>query len=269
MKIIDAHLHSIPDRVNLQLARKGAANVSLAYLREQMKKNNIEKAITITDDLDSPTPMQSDKLEEHLKRNKNLVPVLGINPNKMSRAGIRQVEKLITAGKACGIKIYPGYYPFYPAVKKYHVLYKMAAQHDFPVIIHTGDTYGSEFSVIFSQPIHVDEVAVKFPKTEFVIAHLGMPWTVDAAEVVYKNANVHADLSGMLVGEQLNRKEDVKIATDAIKFAVNYAGDAKFVYGSDWPLVDITKYIKIIKSALPRKTHQKIFYKNAKELFKL
>ncbi|MCH5374725.1 MAG: amidohydrolase, partial [Planctomycetes bacterium] len=29
---------------------------------------------------------------------------------------------------------------------------------------------------------------------------MGNPWTVDAAEVIYKNPNVYGDLSGFLVG---------------------------------------------------------------------
>ena len=41
-----------------------------------------------------------------------------------------------------------------------------------------------------------------YPETNFVIAHCGCPWFLDAAEVIYKNANVWADLSGIFVGER-------------------------------------------------------------------
>jgi pantetheine-phosphate adenylyltransferase len=35
-----------------------------------------------------------------------------------------------------------------------------------------------------------------------VLAHVGNPWLTDAAEVVYKNVNVWADLSGLVVGDE-------------------------------------------------------------------
>ena len=47
----------------------------------------------------------------------------------------------------------------------------------------------------------MDEVAVDHPTREFVLAHVGNPWLTDAAEVVYKNLNVWADLSGLVVGD--------------------------------------------------------------------
>ncbi len=46
----------------------------------------------------------------------------------------------------------------------------------------------------------MDEVAVDFPGVRFVLAHFGNPWLIDAAEVLFKNANVWADLSGLFVG---------------------------------------------------------------------
>ncbi len=48
----------------------------------------------------------------------------------------------------------------------------------------------------------VDDVAVDHPDVRFVLAHFGNPWLVDAAEVVYKNDNVWADLSGLIVGDE-------------------------------------------------------------------
>jgi predicted TIM-barrel fold metal-dependent hydrolase len=46
----------------------------------------------------------------------------------------------------------------------------------------------------------MDEVAVDHGDVRFVLAHLGNPWLIDAAEVIFKNPNVWADLSGLLVG---------------------------------------------------------------------
>ena len=43
-----------------------------------------------------------------------------------------------------------------------------------------------------------------YPNVKFVMAHVGNPWMMDAAEVVYKNVNVWADLSGLLLADDLD-----------------------------------------------------------------
>jgi predicted TIM-barrel fold metal-dependent hydrolase len=79
-------------------------------------------------------------------------------------------------------------------------VYALAAKYAVPVMIHCGDTYTPKGKVKYSHPLHVDEVAVDHPDVNFVICHLGNPWLRDCMEVVYKNANVYADISGLVLG---------------------------------------------------------------------
>lgn len=77
-----------------------------------------------------------------------------------------------------------------------------------PVVIHTGDTYSEHGILKYAHPLNVDELAVANRDVTFVIAHIGDPWVMDCAEVIYKkNSNVYADLSGLIVGdfEQVER----------------------------------------------------------------
>lgn len=52
-----------------------------------------------------------------------------------------------------------------------------------------------------AHPLLVDDIAVDFPKVKFVLCHLGNPWFQDAAQVLYKNDNVYADISGLTLGD--------------------------------------------------------------------
>ena len=47
----------------------------------------------------------------------------------------------------------------------------------------------------------MDEAATKFRDVNFVMCHFGEPYFTDAVAVMEKNANVTADLSGMLAGK--------------------------------------------------------------------
>src|SRR5947199_334801 len=73
-----------------------------------------------------------------------------------------------------------------------------------------------------------DEVAVDHPDTRFVLCHVGNPWVADAAEVIYKNMNVWADLSGLVVGDDGDfgtddmREREAELAADIGK-AIRYS----------------------------------------------
>jgi len=121
----------------------------------------------------------------------------------------------------------------------------------------------------------VDEVAVDHPNTRFVICHIGNPWTLEAAEVIYKNMNVWGDLSGLMVGsdEQFSSEDGQEAATEliqAIQRAIRYSERPnRFIYGSDWPLVSMVAYRDFILGAVPERYRAMIFEENARVLFRM
>src|SRR5205085_8032824 len=134
------------------------------------------------------------------------------------------------------------------------------------------DTYSPYAKLRFAHPLLVDEVAVDHPRVKFVLAHLGNPWVIDAAEVVYKNMNVWADLSGFAVGEVEDftadeRQETLQEALNAVRRAFRYAERPnRFLYGSDWPLAPMASYRTFIASAVPEIYHPLVFEENARTL---
>ena len=116
----------------------------------------------------------------------------------------------------------------------------LAARHGLPVVFHTGDTYSPRAKLRYARPLLIDDVAVDHPDTRFVLAHLGNPWLTDAAEVVYKNVNVWADLSGLVVGEAERfadeaERDMLSDLTASVRRAFRYAERPnRFLYGSDW-----------------------------------
>ena len=81
-----------------------------------------------------------------------------------------------------------------------------------------------------------------------VDAHCGCPGFMDAAEVIYKNANVWADLSGIFVGDAaafaaLARRGRLQRTVERLHEALEYADRPdRFLYGSDWPLAPMAAY---------------------------
>lgn len=187
----------------------------------------------------------------------------------------RNVEALLKSGVVVALKGYLGYLHFEPAHPNYRRYYELAAKYNVPVMFHTGDTYSPRAKLKYAHPLGVDEVAVDHPNTRFVICHIGNPWTLEAAEVIYKNMNVWGDLSGLMVGsdEQFSSEDGQEAATEliqAIQRAIRYSERPnRFIYGSDWPLVSMVAYRDFILGAVPERYRAMIFEENARVLFRM
>lgn len=142
-----------------------------------------------------------------------------------------------------------------------------------PSIFHSGDTlagYVSNPKIKYSHPIHIDEVATDLPDLKLIIAHMGNPWLIDCAEVLYKNPNVYADISGLVIGDEL-RTPYGEMMKRRIQELIEYtAPEFKLMYGTDWPLCHMKQYIEFSNNlGLERDNLEKLFSGNAKKIFKL
>lgn len=188
-----------------------------------------------------------------------------------ANTSLAKVERALKKKEARCIKVYLGYVHKFAYDKSYRPFYRLAEKYDVPVVFHTGDTYSKKAKLKFADPLTIDEVAVDFPKTTFVMAHLGNPWIDSAMEVTYKNSNVYVDVSALLIGDTLKNPEAVEgMVVQPIKKAFAYVGDAeKFLFGSDWPLASIEDSVESVKKAIPKKHWCKVFYENAKKVFRM
>jgi hypothetical protein len=278
-KIIDAHIHTAFHSPKL---RKGASiggiNYSITGLKREMAENNVQYAVSMglesSDcallDPKSETPMVDGIHDRYI------IPVGGINPYKIDNDSLSRIENMLSAQRIKGLKIYLGYYHKHAYDDAYKKIYDLAAKYRAPVIFHTGDNYDDRAKLKYAHPLTIDEVAVDFRGTRFVIAHIGNPWTIDAAEVIYKNGNVYGDLSGLFLADRIDIIHDRDI--EGIIKAYRWVYDpGKFLYGSDWPLIPMKPYIRIIDRILREATSpeiydlhfERVFYLNAKELFNL
>ena len=204
------------------------------------------------------------------------------DPRRAEPAHLKAVEAQIETNrdKIVAFKAYLGYLHFGPEHPNYVPYYKLAKKYDLPVIVHTGDNWSTAAKVKYAHPLLMDEVAVDHPDVRFVLAHFGNPWLIDAAEVLFKNPNVWADLSGLFVG---NKKEIEDLLHQAkspdsamglivsdLRKAIGYVGDfKKFIYGSDWPLAPMASYRRLIESFIPEVHHPAVFRANAETVFKI
>jgi uncharacterized protein len=277
MKIIDAHMHFS----NIQSFKDTASNLSKldyssAGLQQEYRDANVVLGIAmgLTEtkadgfpDYDAATPMGLD-LEDAVPANICYCP--GINPYRLGKKELAALEELLQKPEIVGIKIYLGYYPFYAYDDVYSPVYELAIKYGLPVVFHTGDTYSERGLLKYAHPLTLDEVAVKYREINFMMAHFGDPWVLDGAEVLYKNRNMYADLSGLVVGTEaeIRKKLESPLFFNHLKHALTFTDDySKFLFGTDWPLVPIKPYINLMQELIPLEAHEDLFYNTALKLF--
>lgn len=284
MKIIDAHMHYYNKDGFVQVAANAGYENTAACWQRICEENNIAFAVAMGNTMytspryggipprliDLAAPFD----EENYNQPANMGYCMGVQSELINagnaEATAREFEHYIRHPHCLGIKLYPGYESVYVNDKRHWPLFELARAYHVPVVIHTGDTARPDGLLKYSHPLTVDEAAVNFPDVTFVIAHCGCPWIVDAAEVAAKNANVCIDLSGLLEGKPklLPVLEQQAGFWRQLHTWLAYMGDySKVMYGSDWPLVNIPLYLRMISYVIPDKQCEAVFYGNALRIF--
>jgi predicted TIM-barrel fold metal-dependent hydrolase len=290
VKTIDTHVHVVnvklpglpdvtaPDGTPFD----GPIEEVARSVQAEMKGAGIEHALCMpARELGAADPLGVEGTRRLAELLPGLHPIGLADPERSDAAHMASVEETLKRGDVVALKAYLGYLHHGPDSPGYAPYYRLAAKYAIPVIFHTGDTYSHRAKVKYAHPLNIDEVAVDFPKTKFILAHLGNPWLTDAAEVIYKNnkagvhENVWADLSGLVVGsaedfEKYRQQGTLRSVKETVQEALDYAERYdRILYGSDWPLAPMVVYRDFIREVIPREHHQAVFYDNAKALFAL
>jgi predicted TIM-barrel fold metal-dependent hydrolase len=263
--IIDVHTHIN----NYHEERVISLDDCLNKLTDTMAENHVDYALVLTSYVVNEHRPGIKNVVEATRDRKNLGVVAGISFNNYKEKDLRELSDYLQDGLIKGLKLYPGYEPFYPYDNRLKVVYDLAVEYDVPVMFHSGDTYSPKGRIRFSHPIHIDDVAVDNPDMKIVICHVGNPWIKDCMEVVYKNEHVYADFSGLVLGDFTEKFE--RYMKSQLEEMILYAGDPQYLlYGTDWPISTMKSYLNFMKQLdLPDEKKEFILWKNAARLFKI
>jgi predicted TIM-barrel fold metal-dependent hydrolase len=156
------------------------------------------------------------------------------------------LRQLFQDSKIIGLKLYPGYQYFYPSDNRVDDFAKLCIEFNKPMVIHSGDVYDLDGEAIlkYANPIHVDDLAVRFPELKIVIAHFGFPYLLECANIVSKNKNVYTDISGTItddITEEESQRLFNQYKSDLLR-VLNYFPEIKnkIMFGTDYGSEDVT-----------------------------
>lgn len=263
--IIDCHTHVN----NYHDEEVESLSTCLNDLQKEMRRNRVDISLVLTSYKVTGGRPPTRNVVSATRDLKNVFVVAGLSYLHFDPAELHEIREFIMEGTVRGLKIYPGYEPFYPNDPRFNPAYELAAEMKVPVMVHTGDTYTPTGKLKYAHPLNVDDVAVEHPDVNFIICHLGSPWFRDSMEVVYKNKNVYTDISGLVLGNFSDRFESYmrKQLQEMLVYGVE---PDKVLFGTDWPISSMESYLEFIDElSIPEKDRKKIMYQNAANLFKL
>lgn len=263
--IVDCHTHVN----NYHDENVESLDACIQNLLKAMRRNRVDAALILTSYKVTAGRPSAAAVAQATSGFPNLFVIAGITWTGFKPEQLEPLLPGVEAGKIRGLKLYPGYEPFFPNDPALEPAFEFARRHQLPVMVHSGDTYTPRGKIKYSHPINVDELAVDHPDVNFVICHIGNPWIRDCMEVVYKNANVFTDFSGLVLGNFSDRFESYmrKQVQEMLLFGVQ---PEKCLYGTDWPISSMESYLEFMDELkIPPRDRQLMLADNAIRLFRL
>jgi len=237
-----------------------------AYYRERNMA-----AVTFTiDEKDAPedparaTPLEI--IERARERYSDiLIPFGSVDPARGAEA-VRMARQQIGAG-AKGFKFHPSTQAFLPNDRSVYPVYEVIQEAGLPALFHTGQTGagagtrgGGGVRLAYSNPMHLDDVAVDFPDMPIILAHPSFPWQEEALSVATHKPQVYIDLSGW---------SPKYFAPILVQYA-NTLLKNKVLFGTDFPVLTPDRWMADLeKTEIRDEVKPGIFKHNAARLFGL
>jgi predicted TIM-barrel fold metal-dependent hydrolase len=154
----------------------------------------------------------------------------GIDPTK-GMQGLRELEEAVKEHGFVGAHWYPHWFGIAPDAAQIYPYYAKCCELDIPIMMQVGHNliYARDRRLpSVGRPICLDQVGIDFPELKLIGIHLGVPWTDEMISMAYKHENIH--IGGDAYAPRYWPQQMVHYA--------NTYGRTKFMFGTDWPVVD-------------------------------
>jgi uncharacterized protein len=221
----DVRAHTVPAIAEYYRARKMAAVVF--------------GVDTVADGDDPEKPSNEEIAELAAEHADVLIPFASVDPARGADA-VARARRLAGGGVVRGFKFHPNLQGFFPNDPAVYPLYEVLQEHGMVALFHSGHTGvgagtrgGRGVRLKYSNPMHVDDVAVDFPDLKIILAHPSFPWQDEALSVALHKPTVHIDLSGW----------SPKYFPPSLVQHANTLLKEKVLFGSDFPVITPDRWL--------------------------
>jgi predicted TIM-barrel fold metal-dependent hydrolase len=186
----------------------------------------------------------------------------GIDPT-LGMQQLYELERAVKEFGFIGAHYYPHWFDIPPDHPYIFPVYAKCIELDIPIMMQVGHSliYQKDRRLpSVGRPITLDRVAIHFPELRLIGMHLGVPWTQEMISMAWKHENIY------IGGDAYAPKH---WPPEIVHYANTYGQD-KFMFGTDWTVVDPVRAVEDVKTLNFRPgSLQKIMRDNAMRVFNL
>jgi predicted TIM-barrel fold metal-dependent hydrolase len=186
----------------------------------------------------------------------------GVDPLR-GIAGLKELDHAVKELGFVGAHLYPHWFGQAPDAAIYYPYYARCAELGVPIMMQVGHCllYRADTRLAtVAKPITLDRVALDFPELTIIGIHLGYPWTEEMIAVCQKHPNV------FMAGDAYAPKH----WGPSVVHYVNTYGQDKFLFGTDWWVIDPERAMDDIDALRFRPVpERKMLRDNALKVFNL
>jgi predicted TIM-barrel fold metal-dependent hydrolase len=261
--LVDYHFHLLSPAGAVVLKSQGVelAPIDAAQAVAQLDKAGIRRAVVLSDAyfFDSPATASLPRSYEAVQAENDwtarevsrfpdrLIAFCGVNP--LSDHALAELHRCAQSSVFRGLKLHfdeSGVDLLNPAhVAKVQRIFEAANALSFPIITHIGTAstppYGPRHARVF-----VEELLPAAPNVTVIVAHLwgGAAYSDDIFKVFADAAAQHANLYFEISGDALRVPSGSRAVVDIAK-RMRKVGMSRFLFGSDFPVLNGTPYEKV------------------------
>lgn len=169
-----------------------------------------------------PNNFVADFVDRHPQR---LVFFVSIDPGQPGF--MEELEHMHQDRKCKGVKLSPIYQGVHPHDPRYHEIYAYCNKHNLTILTHMATTFSSGVPLEWARPALMDEIAIRYPNMNIILAHLGHPWEGETIAMIRKQQNVFTDISALYYRPWQ--------FYNSMRLAVEYKATGRILFGSDYP----------------------------------
>jgi predicted TIM-barrel fold metal-dependent hydrolase len=175
-------------------------------------------------------------------------------------AALEDLEACVSRFRFKAIAIEPGTHRenMYADDRRLYPIYERCVELGVPVLLLAGGNAGPD--ITYSDPVHVERVAIDMPRLKIVVLHGAWPWVTQILHIAFRRPNVFlsADMYLTMPG-----------GSQYIE-AINGYLSERYLYGTSYPFGPVVGYFERFQRLGIQERHMdKVLYQNAEKLLGL
>ncbi len=272
MKLIDVHVHLLPDNLNARMRKwlrkrlnsEMSINMDAEEVYWNLKERGVEAMFNLTHAVDPVHTYELNKWQEKLKMKHPDIYTFGsFHPS----SNVNELPALFKRYKLNGLKLHPGVQRFLPNSEKAMEIYRVLERENKPLIIHSG--YFLDNGYLYTHPKFYSELVEKF-SFPVILSHMCYEYFEYLEKYLDRRDNVYTDCSLVMIREEIHSEilgRKVRYMPPSNDFLERYSD--RILYGSEMPIVAWDPWLplkNLLELDVSEETKKKILYSNARKL---